>query len=120
MENFYIITNDSKDQSGEITQEIKSYLEEKGRSCVLEQKDGEGNVLVGTVPKDLDCVIVIGGDGTLIQAARDLIAFDLPLLGVNMGTLGYLAEIEVQNIRSAIDQLLDEKPMIEERMMLKG
>ncbi|MFQ9151554.1 MAG: NAD(+)/NADH kinase [Blautia sp.] len=41
----------------------------------------------------MDCVLVLGGDGNLPQASRDLTEQDLPLLGINMGTLGYLAEV---------------------------
>ena len=46
------------------------------------------------VPADTDCVIVLGGDGTLIQAARDLSQLELPLLGINIGTLGFLVDID--------------------------
>ena len=46
------------------------------------------------VPDDTDCVIVLGGDGTLIQAARDLSQLELPLLGINIGTLGFLVDID--------------------------
>ena len=42
------------------------------------------------MPDDTECIIVLGGDGTLIQAARDLNSKNIPLLGVNIGTLGYL------------------------------
>lgn len=113
MNKFYVITNKSKDVLLEITKRIKEYIETRGKECVLAE-----NGL--SLPKDTDCVLVLGGDGTLIRAARELHSYDVPMLGINMGTLGYLTEVEVQNIESAIDQLLSDKPVVEARMMLKG
>lgn len=120
MERFYIITNQSKDRNNEVTMQIKAYLEEKGKCCLLSQKDGEGNLIPDTVPENVDCALVLGGDGTLIRAARQLRGHSIPLLGINLGTLGYLTEIEVQNMQDAIDQLVSEIPVVENRMMLKG
>jgi NAD+ kinase len=65
-------------------------------------------------------VLVIGGDGTLLQAARDLVDRNLPLLGINMGTLGFLAEIERKNILPNLDRLMAGDLMIEQRMMIRG
>lgn len=113
MDKFYVITNKSKDVTLEITERIKAYLESKGKTCVSSENGH-------SLPKDTDCVLVLGGDGTFIRAARELHAYDVPILGINMGTLGYLTEVEVQNIEAALDQLLDGKPMVEARMMLKG
>lgn len=120
MERFYIITNQSKDKNNEVTMQIKGYLEEKGKTCILCMKDDEGNLIPGTVPENIDCALVLGGDGTLIRAARQLRQYRIPLLGINLGTLGYLTEVEVQNMQTAIDQMVSEEPVVEERMMLKG
>ena len=113
MNKFYVITNKSKDVSMDTSTRIKKYIEEKGKECILAEN-------AQTLPKDTDCVLVLGGDGTLIRAARELHAYDVPMIGINLGTLGYLAEVEVQNIEAAIDQLLSDKPVVEARMMLKG
>ncbi|MBQ8815216.1 MAG: NAD(+)/NADH kinase [Lachnospiraceae bacterium] len=72
------------------------------------------------IPAATQCVIVIGGDGTLIQATRDLVDLDLPFVGVNLGTLGYLAELEIQNIHESLDALIEDKYVVQERMMLSG
>ena len=45
------------------------------------------------VPPETECIITLGGDGTLIQAARDLAGRNIPMLGINRGTLGYLTQI---------------------------
>ena len=63
---------------------------------------------------------MLGGDGTLLQASRDLVERNIPLLGINLGTLGYLAEIDRSNIKPALDKLLLDEYEIHERMMLSG
>ena len=85
------------------------------------KKDEEGHILPGTVPSDAECGLVLGGDGTLIRAIRDLEGEELPLLGINLGTLGYLAEVELKDYQYAIDRLCgEEHAAIELRMMLEG
>ena len=120
MDCFYIITNKLKDKDYSITNEIRTYIEGKGKRCILSQKDEEGHIIPGTVPKDADCALVLGGDGTMIRAVRDMGGSILPLLGINLGTLGYLADVELKDFRSALDRLFVDVPDIEERMMLEG
>lgn len=125
MEHFFIITNKHKDPDLKMTKYIQNYLEEKGKVCEIQIKDR--NVLEGeqytdsaNISEDVDMILVLGGDGTMLQAARDTMSRRVPLLGVNMGTLGYLAEVEENNIKSALDQLINDDFSIEERMMLVG
>ena len=72
------------------------------------------------MPQGIECAIVLGGDGTLIRAARELKNHSIPLLGVNMGTLGYLAEVELPNYKEALCYLFEQTPDIENRMMMHG
>ena len=102
MEKFYIITNDMKDANRKITVKIKKCIESYGKKCYLEEQPEEGNFSKIKIPKDIDCVLTVGGDGTFIQASRRLFGRDLPMLGINMGTLGYLTEVEVQNVEEAV------------------
>lgn len=120
MDRFYIITNKLKDQDYKITNEIKRYIESRGKTCFISEKDGEGHILPDTVPEDAQCGLVLGGDGTFIRAVRDLGEKDIPLLGINLGTLGYLTEVELADFRPALERLFDGTPDIEERMMLEG
>ena len=120
MEKFYIITNDMKDANRKITVKIKKCIESYGKKCYLEEQPEEGNFSKIKSPKDIDCVLTVGGDGTFIQASRRLFGRDLPMLGINMGTLGYLTEVEVQNVEEAVKQLVEGNYTIEERMMLYG
>jgi len=122
---FYIITNHHKDEELVITNTIKDYLESNGKQCIIQENEEEKSdkyifTNADLIPDDVECIMVLGGDGTLIQAARDVAAKGIPLLGVNLGTLGYLAEIEKQNIFPALDKLMKDEYVIEKRLMLKG
>lgn len=120
MERFYVITNYQKDDDYELTLRIKEYIESKGKTCILCEKDDYENLIEDSVPQDIDCALVLGGDGTFIQASRKLFGREIPMLGINMGTLGYLTEVEVQNVESALDQLIEDNYTVERRMMLYG
>ena len=66
------------------------------------------------------CMIVLGGDGTMLKAAKETAFSRIPLLGVNLGTMGYLAEVEVASLEEALERLLRGDYTVEERMMLSG
>ena len=67
-----------------------------------------------------DCIIVLGGDGTLVRAARDMARVGIPLIGVNLGTLGYLCELDMATVFGAIDRLFEDLYEVENRMMVEG
>lgn len=117
---FYLMTNRLKDTDLRITNEIKSYIEQLGSTCILAQKDEAGDIIPGTVPREADCAIVLGGDGTLIRAARNLKGYNIPILGVNLGTLGYLTEAELSDCPKVLERLIREDLTVEERMMIEG
>ncbi|WP_072525701.1 NAD(+)/NADH kinase [Clostridium sp. Marseille-P3244] len=120
MDCFYIITNKRKDEDYTITNKIRQYIEKHGKTCFLSEKDEKGHIVPGSVPREAQCGLVLGGDGTLIRAVRDLGDNSLPLLGINLGTVGYLADVELKDFESALDRLFDGVPDIEDRMMLEG
>lgn len=126
MNTFYIITNEQKDPGFRVTTQIQKYLSEKGVRCLVPDHTKRNGMVsykytdASQIPEDTQCVLVIGGDGTLLQASRDLQEKNIPLLGINMGTLGYLAEIEESGVRDALDKLLSDEYVVEERMMLEG
>lgn len=127
MRRFYIVANKEKKNVEYDTALIRSYLEEKGCVCAVKEtvkKPGPAKYRYTNpedVPRDTECVIVLGGDGTLLQAARDLSGMDIPMIGVNLGTLGYLAQIgREEDILPALDALMEGNYELESRMMLKG
>lgn len=120
MDVFYLVANDGKDIGLKVTNHIVDMLEQAGKTCLLCRKDEHNRIIRNLVPEQIDCVIVIGGDGTLIEAARVLHGREIPILGINMGTLGYLTEVEVGQIEEAIEQVLKGDFTLERRMMLQG
>lgn len=126
MDKFYIIANSMKDINKDMTQKIKKYLTERGKQCLVGQGEDrkDSGICQFTdprlIPDDVDVILVIGGDGTMIQAARDVVDKKIPLLGINLGKLGYLAEIDKDNVYQALDKLLSGTYEIEERVMLEG
>lgn len=108
MKTFYIYTNQTKDDNGRMTQYIRDYLNLKGCRCP-EQMDSS-----------VEGMIVLGGDGTMLRAAREYVSYHIPMIGVNLGTLGYLAEVDREDIESALDSLIANRYEIEPRMMLNG
>lgn len=63
--------------------------------------------------------VVFGGDGTIISAARDLLGSSIPILGINSGTMGFLAEIDPADFMDCIDRILKNEYLIDSRMMIK-
>lgn len=119
MKNFHVMTNADKDPDAKITRQITSYLTKKGCKCSYEVLQRDVFDADYQLPEGTDCVIVTGGDGTMIQAA-DLVSGSVPIIGVNLGTLGFLAEIETDELEEMLDRLIADDFEIEERMMLTG
>jgi len=126
---FYIITNSEKDKNLETTRRIYDYLREHGKECTVREYQGKPRPVDSSafrytndawIPQGTECILVLGGDGTLIQAARDTVNRRIPLLGVNLGTLGFLAEIEKSGVMEALNSLMLDDYTIEPRMMLEG
>ena len=126
MKKFYIIANSDKDKDLVVTHELEEYLKSKEVAYhihVITPKEDAGNARFTNedeIDDDTDCIIVTGGDGTLIQASRDIRDKNITLIGINLGYLGYLTEIEKEDIQKDIDMLLDGNYTLESRIMLNG
>lgn len=125
MKRFFLIANLAKEFVPETRAYIRECLEKRGAECrflTLAQHNKYGKHTPSElVSEDTECVITIGGDGTLIQAARDLAGRNIPLLGVNRGHLGFLNQISSQDeIEEAIASLIENRFELERRMMIRG
>ena len=124
MKHFLVIVNSLKDTNLELTKKIISYIEQKGGTGTYFASNGKAMEYAAPDLEDIvdgtECVMVLGGDGTLIRAATRLVKSDLPIIGVNLGTLGYLCELEEASVFPAIDLLMKDEFMLEKRMMLTG
>lgn len=128
MKHFLIYTNRHKDRNFAATKRICDFLMLKGRRVTVKADgdDGEQDAAAGPegkkaeVPRDADCMIVLGGDGTVLQAARETKRLHIPIIGVNLGTLGYMTEIEPAHLEESLERLLAGDYTQESRMMLEG
>ena len=126
MNKFYVIANSQKDMDFAMADKISEYIIEKGGTCVCQKRDiGKEGIKYNSadaslIPEGTECVIVLGGDGTLIQAARDLSSINVPVFGINIGTLGYLTEIDMEQAFPAIDRIMADEYNIDTRMILRG
>ncbi|HET7732026.1 MAG TPA: NAD(+)/NADH kinase, partial [Usitatibacter sp.] len=75
---------------------------------------------VGAMPDQADLMIVLGGDGTLIASARRMAEHGVPLVGVNLGRLGFLTDIPAEGMGPAIEAVLNGEFTAEQRLLLSG
>ena len=124
MKKICVISNDFKDKDLEMTKRITGYLNDRGCETVVVMTKWDYEAEKWTkpegIPADAECILVLGGDGTLLQAARYSYGMNIPLLGVNLGTLGFLTEVDSEHLEDSLQQLLDGDYEVEERMMLEG
>ena len=124
MKKFYVISNAINDKDLDITKKVenilnKNHMEYKINSLSCSKDEG-CYTDKSEIDEDTDCIIIIGGDGTLIQAARDLSDIDIPIIGINLGRLGYLTEIEPDSIEETFQMIFKDDFRIESRIMIEG
>lgn len=104
-----IYANETKDKDLVFTKEIINTLNSKSITAEIAKKNC-----------DYDLILSIGGDGTFLSAAEMFFDRDIPIAGVNFGTLGYLSCIEKSDVNLALDSIILGKYEIEERILLEA
>ncbi len=121
MKKIVIIPNINKDIGLEITKRIIGFID--GRAEILMQTVYDAANLNVTYTDDIynntDVFIVIGGDGTILRAADMCSLNDIPILGINMGRIGFMSEVELDDVEMALNDLLADNYEVEERMMME-
>ncbi len=125
---FGLILNAKKEKAIKVAEKILSILSERGYKVLLEKigdpslppKFNEYFVDDEIFLKSVDLIIVLGGDGTFLRASRKAVEYDIPILGVDLGGLGFLSEIDVEDIEIGIEKFIKGEHSIEERMMIKA
>ena len=106
--------------------ELAGYLRSRGCEVLVEQ---ETATLVDAglraadydgIGRNADLALVVGGDGTMLSAARNLVRHRVPLVGVNQGRVGFMTDIALSEMRSSVEALLDGRYTIEERSLLEA
>jgi NAD+ kinase len=101
----------------ELADEVTSYLLEQGVETVWVTSEWDDDALRTDMPGS-DLLICLGGDGTVLRAARTVVPNPVPILGVNMGRLGFLAEVRPDELMACLPNVLAGKYRLEERTML--
>ncbi|MBP3283891.1 MAG: NAD(+)/NADH kinase [Clostridia bacterium] len=104
-----VFINQEKDTEGKIAEEIVSAAKKLGADCSLVEKN-----------QSYDFVISVGGDGTFLGTARKFMESGTPIVGVNLGNLGYLTEISKEQVHDALAQILAGNYTVEERILLEA
>jgi NAD+ kinase len=107
-----------------VAMELCAWLEKKGRVPLVEahlaRHLGCPGVEADRIPLSADLVVVLGGDGTLISTARTIGERNIPILGVNLGSLGFLTEIALDELYPALEKCLAGDFRVSERLMLQS
>ena len=115
MKSFYIVGNSDKSGVEKVAESMMKLIKKKGGDSILKL----GYLEISKIPGTIDCIITLGGDGTLIRVARDTSYLNIPLIGVNLGHLGYLTSLGSEGgIEDMVDKLLADEYSIENRMMI--
>jgi NAD+ kinase len=110
--------NSTKDEDGKILEGVCALVNKYfPMSELFIYKDSV--CLHNEFSKDLDMVIAFGGDGTILRVARSLEKYDVPIFGVNIGHLGFLASVEMEDFEESLKKLKIGKYSLEQRMMIK-
>ena len=118
-----IVANIEKENIAEYAGSLKKWLESKGVKVFLEANIASaagiyGGWKVADLALKVDLIAVLGGDGTMLRTARHVARHDIPIVGINMGTFGYLTEVNLNETYAALELMLQGKLPIEKRMML--
>lgn len=108
-----VYINPKKDVDGAVHDKISEVL----------NRNGVKHRFVDDVSKnldDIDFLIVMGGDGTILSVVRQLCDMDIPLFSINIGTLGFLSEVELSEFERVLPIIMENKGKIQERLMIEA
>jgi len=124
MRHITIIYKRSREQAAQLAQELKTWLESRHIQVSCQQNIDDSGAGIRCTAKKLDiapesdCVVVLGGDGTFLSVARFIENRNTGIIGVNLGGLGFLTEISLENCYTELERVLAGQYEIEERMRL--
>lgn len=124
MHKIAVITNALKDIGLKTATRVAEYLSDKADVYMCNEHTLDSDAKITYVPFDelFECVdkaVVIGGDGTLLAVAPSCAKNSIPALGINLGTVGFLTEVEVADIENALSKVVSGEYMTQKRMLLK-
>ncbi|MCX5799851.1 MAG: NAD(+)/NADH kinase [Candidatus Eisenbacteria bacterium] len=124
MKNVGIVANLNKENALGTVKEIVQWLEQRGTTAWLEERVatamGREGFSLSELPSKCELMVALGGDGTLLAVARHACRARIPLLGVNLGGLGFLTELTVPEVIPTLEKIGRGQLLVEERMMLEA
>ena len=120
-----IIARPDRPEVAQILPGLLAWLADHGYKIVIDQETSTYITDQEVVPRSqlsaraLDLVVVLGGDGTLLSAARVTAAVDVPLLGVNLGSLGFLTEVPLQSLYSMLEAIAEGRASVDHRTLMQ-
>ncbi len=126
MNRFYLIVNMDKDPDLAITNELCEYFNRRGKNYSVKKLypfSEDENMRIAyceDIPSGTDLIIILGGDGSFLHSAVSLAKLNIPVVGLNLGTLGYLAQFNTDNYEDEFDRLFSGNYFIENRVMIMG
>ena len=121
MKNIVLIPNSDKDKDFSVTRSVIDVLASEKMNIYIDETCGFDSALTikyTSFPTNSDLIIVVGGDGSIIDASKYAVQYDKPLLGINLGKVGYLAEVEKDNL-SVLKGLKDKNYSVGRKMLLE-
>lgn len=125
---FGIVIKHSVPKATKLALEVADWLEKKKCQVIvadeakpfLAKRKKTKSAAKETLPASCDMIIVFGGDGTFLSIARQMIWKSIPILGINLGTLGFLTETKAEEVYESLELVLQGKYQIQERSMLEA
>ncbi len=103
---------------------IKAQFEARDISVLLAERSAEmiglQGIPFGTMCQESDFLVSLGGDGTLLSLVRNSYAYKKPVVGINAGNLGFLADVTIDDVETFLEQLFSDEYRIDDRMMIEG
>ena len=123
MKKIVLVPNPKKDIGFSVTERVIGKLSSLGLDILCDQKyamlEAFGVTLYTELPSDADAIVVIGGDGSVIDASTIAVALDIPLLGINLGKVGYLSVVDSDAI-DVLDSLVSGEYKVEDKFLLSA
>ncbi len=120
-----IISRPDRAEVAKMLPSLLAWLAEHGYKVIIDPETSEYAARQQVVPREemgsrnLDLVVVLGGDGTLLSAARATAAVDVPLLGVNLGSLGFLTEVPPDALYTVLEGIAQGQAAVEQRALMR-
>jgi NAD+ kinase len=112
-------------EASSVVRTLSKWLHERGIETFVEASFAKkaragASFTLDTLPRDLSLVVVLGGDGTLLSVARAIGGKQIPILGVNLGSLGFLTDVALRDLYDSLESVVAGRATIDSRMMLRA